>query len=361
MRVNINGEDYDQFILVENSLYPYIRLSRKRGNSQYPCGLSTVVTVGGSFSLLSDAGREERCPKIAWGFAATYLMNLRYDRNQEDYVELKDRKTVISEYYNKYLLIYMNNHNGLRYPGLSKAQKELNFLSEHEEVIRDMWEKCTPLKDYPVLFKYASMAESDYEVFLQKRNGELTNSSDNKVEDSSTVRRSITQNGDKSVYIENNTGTIVIGSDALNNQDTMKVHNEAYFAEIEQRIIKALDEANATIDVCVAWFTNDKLRDKLLEKSKAGIEVRVIIYKDGVNKSKGVDLTGLNHKEFRGERGGVEHHKFCVIDNVHTISGSYNWTLNAEHKNDEDTTFHFEDYKLASTFTRRFNEIWRRD
>ena len=89
--------------------------------------------------------------------------------------------------------------------------------------------------------------------------------------------------------------------------------------------------------------------------------MRVIIYKDGVNKSKGVDLAGLTHKEYRGERGGVEHHKFCVIDNVHTISGSYNWTLNAEHKNDEDATFHFEDYKLASTFTRRFNEIWRRD
>lgn len=142
---------------------------------------------------------------------------------------------------------------------------------------------------------------------------------------------------------------------------TMTIHNEAYFAGIENKILSALDGAEATIDVCVAWFTNTILRDKLLEKSKAGIEVRVIIYKDGVNHSKGVDLSSLRHKEYRGERGGILHDKFCIIDNVHTICGSYNWTSNAENKNDEDAAFHFEDYKFASTYTRRFNEMWRRD
>ena len=140
----------------------------------------------------------------------------------------------------------------------------------------------------------------------------------------------------------------------------MQGNNEAYFADIEKRILLALDNARATIDVCVAWFTNVKLRNKLIEKQKEGIAVRVIRYHDGVNSSKGVDLSELDHKEVKGERGGLFHDKFCVIDNVHTICGSYNWTLNAENKNDEDAAFHFEDYKLASTYTRRFNEIWRR-
>ena len=54
------------------------------------------------------------------------------------------------------------------------------------------------------------------------------------------------------------------------------------------------------------------------------------------------------------------HEKFCVVDNVHTICGSYNWTLNAENKNDEDATFHLEDYKFASKYSKRFNEIWKR-
>lgn len=138
-------------------------------------------------------------------------------------------------------------------------------------------------------------------------------------------------------------------------------HSDAHFADIEKKILDALDKAEASIDVCVAWLTNEKLRDKLLEKKKKGVKVRVITYKDGVNHNKGVDLTGLSFKEYRGERGGLMHDKFCVIDNVHTINGSYNWTSNAEHKNDEDASFRREDYIFASNFTKRFNQMWERD
>lgn len=81
----------------------------------------------------------------------------------------------------------------------------------------------------------------------------------------------------------------------------MHPKNEAYFEGIAQKILEALDKAEATIDVCVAWFTNPQLRDKLLEKSKDGVEIRVIIYKDGVNRAKGVDLSSLNNKEYRGK------------------------------------------------------------
>ena len=38
------------------------------------------------------------------------------------------------------------------------------------------------------------------------------------------------------------------------------------FKNIEKKILDALDEAIATIDVCVAWFTNVTLQKKLLEK-----------------------------------------------------------------------------------------------
>lgn len=76
-----------------------------------------------------------------------------------------------------------------------------------------------------------------------------------------------------------------------------------------------------------------------------------IIYNDGVNNSKGIDLTPLDHKKLRGERGGILYDNFCVIDNVSAILGSYNWTNNAEFKKDEnniikkyDVIFLFEVY-----------------
>lgn len=355
------GEDFDQFVLVVNALYPYIRVTKKRGQHQSPCGHMSVVAREGHFAQKSDEEREKECPKIAWGFAAVFISELRYDNQQKDYVPLKDRDGLFRNYYNKYLQLYLQNHNGLKYLNVTNEQKELDLLGEHEIIIRALWEKSEPLKNYPKLYEYAVRAEADYERFLTNRREELIKIIEGKENIGSKVERTIIQKGDKAVYVENNEGTIIIESDMPNNQGIMQVHNEAYFANIENRIMSAMDSACATIDVCVAWFTNPALRDKLLEKNNEGIEVRVIIYKDGVNLSKGVDLTGLKHKEYRGERGGILHDKFCVIDNVHTICGSYNWTLNAENKNDEDATFHYEDYKLASVYTKRFNEMWRRD
>lgn len=145
------------------------------------------------------------------------------------------------------------------------------------------------------------------------------------------------------------------------NVGNMQAHSVAYFASIESRILEALDNAQATVDVCVAWFTNERLKNKLVEKKNDGVEVRVIIFDDGVNQRNGVDLSDLNHKKCRGERGGFMHEKFCVIDNVTTIHGSYNWTSNAEHKNDEEVAFRVEDYVFSSKYTRHFNQIWRRD
>ena len=111
--------------------------------------------------------------------------------------------------------------------------------------------------------------------------------------------------------------------------------------------MQALETAKASIDLCIAWFTNETLRDKLLDKQGEGCVVRVIRYKDGINKSKGVDLTGIVHLEIRGERHGIMHRKFCVIDNQTVLDGSYNWTNSAETKNDKDINVHKNTLEIA--------------
>ena len=172
---------------------------------------------------------------------------------------------------------------------------------------------------------------------------------------SEPMGRTINMSGSNPTYIENNYGVVNVGSST----NTPTVHNEAYFQGIERQILKLLDGAQAMIDVCVAWFTNERLLDMLLKKKADGVRVRVIIYHDGVNAKHGVDLSGLEHKEVRGERKGLMHEKYCVIDNHTVISGSYNWTENAEHKNDEQITVN-EDVVMASKFTRDFNQKWDR-
>lgn len=206
------GEDYDQFALVDNALYPYIRLTQKRGMCQSPCGGISTIATDGSFARKSDEEREKECPKIAWGFAAVFLSCLRYDMEQKDYVLLKDMNRLTMEYYDKYLQIYLQKHNGLKYSKISNEQKELDFISEHERLIKGLWMKSTPLKRYPDLFDYAGDAERDYENFLKARKLEVEKqlasafTSEKKPND---VEKTI-QNGEKSVYIENNNGSVTI-------------------------------------------------------------------------------------------------------------------------------------------------------
>lgn len=403
--------DYDQFALVANAEYPYIRLTKKRGSHHLPCGWSNRMATDGLFASKTDDEREEMCPKVAWGIAAYMLAQLHYDNKQQDFVLQQNINEVFYKYYGDHLKPYLDSHNALKYSHVSNEQKEIDFIDEHLPIIQAYWNKSEPLKKYEVLYKYCEAFENQYEEFLKKKKQGLLNKimvrNDNfsteirepfegnpciKVfflndEDAVGAKAAVeTLNCVKNVNVTKsqskshpgNTLTVypkpMVSAETCEKEvqevlthfyskevvGNMQVHNEAKFKEIEAKILSYLDEALASIDVCVAWFTNDKLRDKLIEKQAQGIAVRVIIYKDGVNYAHGVDLSNLPHKELRGERGGLLHDKFCVIDNVHVISGSYNWTLNAENKNDEDATFHKEDYKFASSFTKQFNEMWNR-
>lgn len=156
---------------------------------------------------------------------------------------------------------------------------------------------------------------------------------------------SIVQNTDKTYTI---TGGIII------NRKSIK--NEAHFKEIQSRLLNVLDGAKVSIRVAMAWFTNEVLRDKLLEKVQQGIDVYVAIYDDGINKKHGVNLLNIPHKVVKGTRGGIMHNKFCVIDNQIVVTGSYNWSTNAETKNDENITV-MNDPEQASNYSVKFREL----
>jgi len=139
--------------------------------------------------------------------------------------------------------------------------------------------------------------------------------------------------------------------------NTEPVVNEAHFQDIQNRILKALNDADVSITLVMAWFTNDTIFQKIVEKHKQGIEVKLAIYDDGINKKYGVDISQVPHiKLKKGLRGGLMHNKFCVIDNHVVITGSYNWSDNSEFKNDENVTVE-NDPKQASKYSIEYRRL----
>jgi len=178
----------------------------------------------------------------------------------------------------------------------------------------------------------------------------------NTANDKSTIASKINEliQPEKFGILENNGNYYIQGGIIDKRQPVI---NEAHFQDIQNQILTALDLARVSIRVLMAWFTNQALLDKLIEKYNSGIDVQIAIYDDGVNKKHGVDISLLPNKLIkRGQRGGLMHDKFCVIDNQIVITGSYNWTNNAEFRNDENITIE-RDPDQASRFSEEYRKL----
>ncbi|BFK02724.1 phospholipase D-like domain-containing protein [Parabacteroides goldsteinii] len=146
---------------------------------------------------------------------------------------------------------------------------------------------------------------------------------------------------------------IILGSRIIKKQEPK---NDARFKDIQNSIIKELENAQVSISLAMAWFTNKTLLEKLKEKQEQGVKVEIVIFDDGINAKYGVDLQGFDFVKVRAERGGKMHHKFCVIDNQTVITGSYNWSDNAEYKNDENISIQA-DPQQATKYSVEFRNL----
>ena len=135
-------------------------------------------------------------------------------------------------------------------------------------------------------------------------------------------------------------------------------NTEVIFENIEQRIIKEIEYAHYAIFVSVAWFTNKKLFNALLEKAKNNCYVSIIIQLDEINSQCGIDYNQIQigrSECFKISKDAeLLHDKFCVIDFKKVITGSYNWTYKASQNSENILVLN--DPIVASQYISRFEQ-----
>lgn len=137
---------------------------------------------------------------------------------------------------------------------------------------------------------------------------------------------------------------------------------QALFDNIPQHIIAELNKATQSIYIAVAWFTREDILNVLLDKAKEGISIQVALSNDRINHTTKIEHDILNQYPnakvyWVGDgKQDLMHNKFCVIDNVVVITGSFNWTLKAETHNHENITIS-QDTMLAKAFYQQFYKI----
>ena len=120
---------------------------------------------------------------------------------------------------------------------------------------------------------------------------------------------------------------------------------------------------NIAPEEAMAWFTNKKIFDELLKKRNEGLDVKIIIDNNRVNKEK-PSFTLEDHFEVyrvdvMSERyKNIMHRKFCVIDLEVAMHGTFNWTNAANYNKEHWDVDH--NRETAKTFAEEFVKM-RRD
>ncbi|MFH0975306.1 MAG: phospholipase D-like domain-containing protein [Spirochaetota bacterium] len=107
---------------------------------------------------------------------------------------------------------------------------------------------------------------------------------------------------------------------------------------IERIILERLKKAKESVYFMAFSFTSDKIADAMIALKKSGIKVSGIIEKIGSNTRDSeyikLQLEGINVKLDKNKYR--MHHKVIIIDKKLLITGSYNFSRNANEKNDEN-------------------------
>jgi len=136
-----------------------------------------------------------------------------------------------------------------------------------------------------------------------------------------------------------------------------------YFEKIENVIIEDIKSSKQQLLIAVAWFTNHKIYDAIIEKLNGNDNyiAKLIVINDNINHRPG----GLDFQRFVlaggnlyfAEKNIPMHNKYIVIDSDIVITGSYNYTYYAETLNDENIVRINGNNSIVRSYADNFNRL----
>ncbi len=130
-----------------------------------------------------------------------------------------------------------------------------------------------------------------------------------------------------------------------------------------EAVIDLINHSKRSIDVAIYSFTDKKIARALIKAHDRGVKVRVIIdYGNGKSRycvGPLLEKAGIPVRYKRGSGGGLMHHKYAIYDGKVLSTGSFNWTANADRRNDENLVVIRNDSHLVELYQKNFNKLWK--
>jgi len=144
------------------------------------------------------------------------------------------------------------------------------------------------------------------------------------------------------------------------NNTTVKVHFSPDDGIRDNYLIPLLRSAKHSVHFMAFSFTSTDIAKQLISLEQQGIEVKGVFDKSqsGQSYSQYDDLAQQNIDVLLDGNPYKLHHKVMIIDQRYVVTGSYNFTQNAESNNDENIVI-IESTSLATSYEQEFSRIYQ--
>jgi phosphatidylserine/phosphatidylglycerophosphate/cardiolipin synthase-like enzyme len=138
---------------------------------------------------------------------------------------------------------------------------------------------------------------------------------------------------------------------------------DVYFSpddRVQQSFVELVENAEKSITFMAFSFTADEIGDAVRARALDGVEVQGVMETEQVNSNVGTEFDLFQQAGLDVLRDGIEgqmHHKVMVIDESIVIFGSYNFTNNAEDRNDENLLVVY-NTDIAAQFTAELQRVY---
>jgi phosphatidylserine/phosphatidylglycerophosphate/cardiolipin synthase-like enzyme len=136
---------------------------------------------------------------------------------------------------------------------------------------------------------------------------------------------------------------------------------ETYFAPEDgamQRVIEVVSRATESIRLMAFSFTDDALGDAMRERAAAGVLVEGVFdaLRAGSQYSEFPRMREAGLSVWRDGNPGIMHHKVIIVDGSTVVTGSFNFTRNANRSNDENLLI-ITSQEIAGHFQEEFERL----
>lgn len=130
---------------------------------------------------------------------------------------------------------------------------------------------------------------------------------------------------------------------------------------IRNLLLDELSHAKNSVKLMAFSFTDQEIADCLGSLAKKGVTVKCLFDFGQANSKYSQDsyLRGCGVKiKLSPNRSGKMHHKVIIIDDETVITGSYNYSKNAERNNDENILI-LKNREIAALYVKEFKRCWK--